>query len=76
MGQITIYLDDETDALMRAAVKTSGLSQSKWVAGAVLSRVHNEWPEAVRALAGAWPDLPSAARIRGRRAGAAARERL
>jgi hypothetical protein len=76
MGQITIYLDDETDALLRAAVKASGASQSKWVADAVRSRVRNEWPEAVRALAGAWPDLPSAAEIRLRRATDAARERL
>ncbi len=27
-------------------------------------RARGEWPEAVRALAGAWPDLPSAERIR------------
>jgi hypothetical protein len=76
MGQITIYLDDETDALLRAAVKTSGLSQSKWVADAVRSRVRNEWPEAVCALAGAWSDLPPAAQIRRRSAKDAARERL
>jgi hypothetical protein len=76
MGQITIYLDDETGALLRAAVKASGLSQSQWVADAVRSRVHNEWPETVRALSGAWRDFPSIAEIRRGRGIDAARERL
>ena len=76
MAQITIYLDNETGALLRAAVKASDVSQSKWVADAIRSRVRQEWPETVRALAGAWPDLPSAAQIRSRRTGDAARERL
>jgi len=66
MAQITIYLDDEVLAIVKAAVKSSGVSQSQWVADAVRARVRREWPASVRALAGAWPDFPSVAEIRKR----------
>jgi len=29
MGQVTIYLDEETQALMKRAVKDAGVSQSR-----------------------------------------------
>jgi hypothetical protein len=64
MGQVTIYLDSETEAKARAAARAEGMPLSKWVAGCIRRRARGEWPEAVRALAGAWPDLPSAERIR------------
>ena len=64
MGQVTIYLDSETEAKARAAARAEGMPLSKWVAGRIRRRARGEWPEAVRALAGAWPDLPSAGRIR------------
>ncbi len=76
MGQITIYLDEETSALLRAAVKASGASQSQWVADAVRSRVRNDWPETVRALAGAWRDFPGIEQIRGSKGTDAVREKL
>ena len=64
MGQVTIYIDAETEQKARAAARAEGVSLSKWVAGRIQRRARNEWPEAVRALAGAWDDLPSAERIR------------
>jgi hypothetical protein len=76
MAQITIYLDDDTCALVKAAVKEAGVSQSQWVAEAVRRRVRGEWPASVVALAGAWPDFPTAEEIRKRQAADVRRERL
>ena len=76
MPQMTIYLDEETDALVRAAVRASGLSKSKWIAETLRTRVRDEWPPSVVALAGAWPDFPSAGQLRRRRAKDASREPL
>ena len=64
MGQVTIYLDEETEDKARAAARAEGVPLSKWVARRIQRPARGEWPEAVRALAGAWPDLPSAERIR------------
>lgn len=77
MGQVTIYLDDETEDQARAAARAEGLPLSKWVARRIQRRARGEWPEAIRALAGAWSDLPSAERIRkSSRSKDAARARL
>jgi len=77
MGQVTIYLDDETEAKARAAARAEGVPLSKWVAERIQRCARREWPETVRALAGAWSDLPSAARIRkSSKTKDAARERL
>jgi hypothetical protein len=76
MAQITIYLDDDTSALIKAAVKQAGVSQSQWIAEAVRQRVRKEWPASVRALAGAWRDFPTAEQIRKRQAPDTLRERL
>ena len=64
MGQVTIYLDNETEAKARAAARAEGMPLSKWVAERIRRPARGEWPEAVRALAGAWADLPSPERIR------------
>ncbi|OGA13272.1 MAG: CopG family transcriptional regulator [Betaproteobacteria bacterium RIFCSPHIGHO2_12_FULL_69_13] len=64
MGQVTIYLDDETENKARAAARAEGVPLSKWVAERIRRRAGSEWPEAVRALAGAWPDFPSVEQIR------------
>jgi hypothetical protein len=76
MAQITIYLDDDTTALMRSAVKQAGVSQSQWVAEAVRRRARLEWPASVRVLAGAWGDFPTAEQIRKRQVSDTPRERL
>ena len=54
MGQVTIYLDDETEAKMKAAARAAGLSYSKWVVQVIRDKTRNEWPEQVAELAGAW----------------------
>ena len=64
MGQVTIYIDAQTEKLARESALAEGLSLSRWVAERISRRSRREWPASVRALAGAWSDLPSAALIR------------
>ena len=64
MGQVTIYLDAETEERARAAARAEGVALSRWVAERIKRRARGEWPEEVRTLAGAWPDLPTAEHIR------------
>jgi hypothetical protein len=64
MAQITLYLDDETEAKVRAAAKASGLSQSRWVSELIRQKTADEWPASVQRLAGAWADLPTAEELR------------
>jgi hypothetical protein len=76
MGQVTIYLDEETEARARAAARVEGVSLSKWVAERIQRPARGEWPAVVRELAGAWVDLPSAEQIRRSRAKDVRRRRL
>lgn len=76
MGQVTIYLDDDTEKAARAAADSDGVSLSKWIAQRIQKGAGAEWPAAVRELAGAWPDLPSAEQIRRPSSKDAARGRL
>ena len=64
MGQVTIYLDAKAEKKARAAARAARLSLSKWVAGRIDQSTRSEWPEHVRKLAGAWPDMPSVEQIR------------
>jgi hypothetical protein len=64
MGQITIYLDSETEKKMINTVKKSGKSKSKWVADLIREKTAASWPENIINLAGAWSDLPMAEEIR------------
>jgi hypothetical protein len=64
MGQVTIYLDTETEKQARAAARSEGVSFSKWIARRIERSAQREWPAFVRELAGAWPDLPEAAQVR------------
>jgi hypothetical protein len=64
VGQITIYIDSEIEKKMRAVVKSTRLSQSKWIANLIEEKIRNSWPQSVIELAGAWKDLPTAEEIR------------
>jgi len=64
MGQVTIYLDDNTEAKMIAAAKSANLSKSKWISSLIQSKVVTEWPDSITKLAGAWKDFPSIEEIR------------
>ena len=56
MGQITIYLDDETEKLVRLKAEGSRESASKWIAEAVRRRAHSEWPADILSMLGSWKD--------------------
>jgi len=76
MGQVTIYIDADTEKKMKAAIQKKRISKSKWIAGLIKRETRNTWPEAVVQLAGAWSDLPEAEAIRKGLSGDAARETL
>ena len=64
MGQVTIYIDDNTEKKMLNMVEKSGISKSKWIAELIREKTATTWPENVVQLAGAWKDLPTAEEIR------------
>jgi hypothetical protein len=64
MGQVTIYLDSETEKKLLTIVKKSGVSKSKWIADLIKDKTARTWPDHIFDLAGAWKDLPSAEEIR------------
>ena len=66
MGQVTIYLDAESEARLKASAKARGIPVSRWIAELVREKTDTEWPEAVRQLAGAWADFPNMEELRSR----------
>ena len=66
MAKITIYLDKETEQLVRRHVKRSRESMSKLVSEAIRRRALREWPGDILALFGSWKheDFPDAAALR------------
>jgi hypothetical protein len=64
MGQVTIYIDDDTERKMLKMIEKQGISKSKWIAELIREKASTTWPENVVKLAGAWKDLPTAEQIR------------
>jgi hypothetical protein len=64
MGQVTLYLDNETEKKMKTAAGAAGVSNSRWVAGVIREKTADEWPRSIVELAGAWPEMPSLEEIR------------
>jgi hypothetical protein len=65
MGQVTIYLDNETENRMKHAARTNQISVSKWVADLIKEKISTQWPQDVANLAGSWKeDFPSLSEIR------------
>lgn len=58
MSQITLYLDDATQALVDQAAQANGLSKSRWVAEIIRKYAAHEWPQDCLALAGRFADFP------------------
>ena len=58
MSQITLYLDDATQALVEQAAQANGLSKSRWVAEIIRKYAAHEWPQDCRDLAGRFADFP------------------
>ena len=64
MGQVTIYIDDDTEKKLIKMIEKSGISKSKWIAELIREKTSTTWPQNVVKLAGAWRDLPTAEEIR------------
>lgn len=58
MSQITLYLDDETQALVAQAARANGMSKSRWVGEIIRKYAAHEWPRDCLQLAGQFPDFP------------------
>ena len=58
MSQITLYLDDATQALVEQAAKAHGVSKSRWVADIIRQHAAHEWPRDCLELAGRFADFP------------------
>lgn len=76
MGQVTIYLDDETEQMMVASAKERQLSKSKWIASVIREKLTTSWPVTVTEAVGTWADFPSVETLRGRAVADKERERL
>jgi hypothetical protein len=59
MGQITIYLDSESEAKARESAEIMNISLDKRIADLIIQETSAHWPESVKKLAGSWPDFPS-----------------
>ncbi|HQC96397.1 MAG TPA: CopG family transcriptional regulator [Aquabacterium sp.] len=64
MAQITLYIDDATQAKLREAAAQRKVSQSQFVADLIRRATDDAWPAAVLALAGSIPDFPLAEELR------------
>lgn len=58
MSQITLYLDDATQALVEQAAQANGVSKSRWVAEIIRKYAAHEWSQDCLALAGRFSDFP------------------
>lgn len=58
MSQITLYLDEATQALVEQAAQANGVSKSRWVADIIRKYAAHEWPRDCLDLAGRFPDFP------------------
>ncbi len=58
MAQITLYLDDATQALVEQAAQATGVSKSRWVADIIRKYAAHEWPQDCLAFAGIFADFP------------------
>jgi hypothetical protein len=76
MGQVTIYLDSETEKKLGIMIKKTGISKSKWISDLIKQKITTTWPENIVKLAGAWTDLPTAEEIRKNMAEDADRESI
>jgi hypothetical protein len=76
MGQVTIYIDDDTERKLLNMIEKSGISKSKWIAQLIREKAATNWPESVAELAGAWSDMPTAQEIRKKMGEDAEREPL
>jgi len=76
MGQVTIYLNEETEKKLRKIIKKRGISKSKWISALIQEKTASIWPDSIVKLAGAWADIPTAEEMRRKMGQDAHREKL
>lgn len=76
MGQVTIYLEDEIEKKMNAAMKSAQVSKSKWVAQLIREKVADDWPQSIVDMAGTWNGFPAIDDIRETQTADAARDKF
>lgn len=76
MGQVTIYIDNETESKLNAIIGGLNVSKSKWISDLIRAKTADSWPESIVKMAGAWNDFPSAETIRETAGQDAQRERF
>jgi len=64
VAQLTLYLDESTERLVKASAEAAGLSQSRWVAEVIQRAASPSWPVAVGEALGSWQDFPEAESLR------------
>jgi hypothetical protein len=64
MCHLSIYVDRETESIIRKAAKKSSVSMSKWICSQLLKSIQTEWSDSFKKLAGSIPDMPSLHEIR------------
>ncbi len=57
MPQLTIYLDEATEQLLRKQLDSSGLSQSRYIAGLIVERARTQWSSQLVSVLGTWADV-------------------
>ena len=57
MPQLTIYLEEATEKLLRKQLDSSGLSQSRYIAGLIVERAQTQWPSQLVSVLGTWADV-------------------
>ena len=76
MGQVTIYLDADTEKKLKNIIRRRGISKSKWISALIREKTVSTWPESISEPAGAWADMPTAEEIRKRVGRDASRDEL
>jgi hypothetical protein len=64
MKQLIVEIDETTEARINTAAKTAGLSAQQWLKRIIDEKTVIAWPDSVKALAGAWQDVPFAEELR------------
>lgn len=64
MKQLIVEIDEATEAKINTAAKTAGLTAQQWLKRIIDEKTVTAWPDSIKALAGAWQDVPFAEELR------------
>ena len=64
MGKITVYLDSDSEKILRRRAKEKKFSVSKYVSILVQDKDISEWPKELVDSGGTWVDFPDVYELR------------